>query len=366
MKHKKLFTSAFILISISLVIGVKIYSQQIATYGLVLNEIKKEYTMLTGQTIKDSFKAKHDFQDVNYVANLYVVTQDFESDGVSGQPKLVSKERLKPFTTLEDWITVEDQSVTLSKYGESKEINYTISVPEDAQPGSYYAAIMLTDTNGEIPVSSNQVGVESRIGMLVLLTVLDLTDISGNPGGQVKISSVEIVNKSLQPPFLGIFDYEPTIFDINIKQEGPFYSIPEGDIYIYQTDITKPVATGKFNPNRDAVLGNSTRQFLFQWDEDVKPVKKEELDQLPDFKLQSTKQIPIGSYNASFKILYIDKQTNSLQYVDQTVSFIVFPWKLTLAVIAIIIIIYIMIRVYINRSVKSQLKRQMLLEEKSI
>jgi len=71
-------------------------------------------------------------------------------------------------TSLVDWVAISKKTFEL-KPEESRDIHFTVKVPEDASPGSRFAVIFFS--TGAPPSESGQLNVSARVGSLVFLTV---------------------------------------------------------------------------------------------------------------------------------------------------------------------------------------------------
>ncbi len=97
-------------------------------------------------------------------------TSDFTSRDSTGIPRFVRKSELVfPDQQLSTWITLSESSVTLDP-GEEKSIDFTINVPEDAEPGGHYGAIFFKNPWSEVSSTGN-VWINVDYGILVLVKV---------------------------------------------------------------------------------------------------------------------------------------------------------------------------------------------------
>lgn len=98
---------------------------------------------------------------------LYSSQEDFISGDDSWTPKFVKPEnQTNPEYSLSNWIKIEDENVTLAPK-ESREVNFSINVPANSEPGWHYAAIFFSPW----APSWAQVAVVQRIWVLILVNV---------------------------------------------------------------------------------------------------------------------------------------------------------------------------------------------------
>ena len=162
--------------SSSILLGATTSTNAQAYRGLIIDEFKFEIKdAKPGETFTRTFNVTHDFIDRNKQVTLYLKSMDFTSDGVTGTPRFLPYDFLAPEASLANWITFEKSSVFLSSYGQKEQITFTITVPEDAEPGGKYAAVLLSDTEGKVAIDQNdesqRLGLNKELGPLVLLTV---------------------------------------------------------------------------------------------------------------------------------------------------------------------------------------------------
>ncbi len=111
------------------------------------------------------------------------------------------------------WVACEPSSLTL-KSGERGTFHCTATVPSHAQPGGHYLGLFAENKPAE-----GQVGVGSRVGSLIFLTV----------SGEIRES---LVVEQFAPDRLVTFSPTVTLSAL-IKNAGNVYVQPKGEIIIY-------------------------------------------------------------------------------------------------------------------------------------
>ncbi len=307
-------------------------------YGAVINATVLEYTVEKGRTISDSFELRHDYPEADLVVTLFPVTSDFTADGKSGTPVFLEKGRNKPKTSLEDWIKPLDKSYTVTELGDTAEVRFEISVPADAEPGSYTAALLLSDSEYNPSAGPNQVALASRLGPLIFVTV------PGDIKSNLEVSSFDVKDAWGNGPFLGMFEWHPLNFVLTLRNTGNVYLTPGGSITVHQGDLAKPTyLIQNINEGKGSVLSGTTREFVNTWSDGAFRFDGtyNEQTKTTDYSFavhpEDLNKIRFGRYNATLQLFYKDKATGENARVDYAVSFWLLPWKVILITAVIIV-----------------------------
>lgn len=141
--------------------------------NFTLSPLKFEYDLQNFNPVQDTIKVTNSWDTP---ITLYSSKEDFVAGDDSGAPKFVPPEdQLDTQLSLSNWITVEDQNITLAPK-ETREINFTIQIPSNAEPGWHYAAIFFSPG---VPGGA-QVAVVQRLWVLLLVNVPGEVKIDGN------------------------------------------------------------------------------------------------------------------------------------------------------------------------------------------
>lgn len=138
-----------------------------ATGGFSLTPIQFEDRVEPGEKIKHTLTV----ENRGKTAKVKVTVQDFRSDDESGTPIMMSEEEKDSERQyLSSWINTPDiLSIDTFK---TKDVPFSISIPKDAEPGSYYAAIFIENLGSNVGESNiSSVGTVTKIGALVFVTV---------------------------------------------------------------------------------------------------------------------------------------------------------------------------------------------------
>jgi hypothetical protein len=317
-----------------------------------------EYTVNPGETVTGKFLAQHDFEDPNKQVKYYLLASDFVIDPDLGNPVYPNREFfLDDQFSMARWISFDRESISLSRFGQEEVINYKVTVPANAKPGSYYASLLLSDITaqeyreGNVEINTTGAALGSRLAPIVIVTV------KGDLSTTVSINDLEVLTEDLQTPFLGIHEYLPVTFRTRLRNEGNYIVNPSGNVFVHTGDEGSPLATFKFNENANRLLPASMRPYFNTWDDaNILFRQDKSFPGGGHLTLNTDKSggFRMGRYFVTAKVRYKD-QNDEAKLVTLTREFWVIPWKLILAlVIAIGLVIYVMYRRATGDDRKSQ------------
>lgn len=228
----------------------KTHAQQEGASGLQLVPPRSELQVNPGEK-KDFSVVLKNITSGPITARAFL--NDFESDNVSGEPRIIvdTSERI-PYTL--DGMLEGLQDVELAA-GESKEIKMAINAPVNAVPGAYFGAIRFSAVPKglELDESQRQVSLTASIAHLVLV------EISGEIREQIQVESIKASRGGRAGTF---FLNAPDRVGVSIKNLGNGFARPFGqvtiqgfggrEIYAYEMNVAEP---------RGVVLPDSSRTF---------------------------------------------------------------------------------------------------------
>lgn len=132
--------------------------------NLTITPLKYEFDINSWTKKQEKIKVTNTSEES---VTIYSSKEDFIAWDDSWTPKFVKPEdQENAGFTLANWINIEDENVTLAPW-ESKEVYFTVDVPNDAEPGWHYSAIFFS------PWVPNwwQVAVVQRLWVLILVNV---------------------------------------------------------------------------------------------------------------------------------------------------------------------------------------------------
>ena len=227
----------------------------------------------------------------DYDLTVYATTMDFTDKGGKGTPEFfpASEDPNSPHS-LGSWITVPTGPVIVPR-GTTKDIPFSVHIPEGAEPGGHYGAIQV----GTVPVEErgkSGVSVGSQVASLFFIRV----------AGAVT-EAAEIRDFFSTSKYVGSADQN---FILSVENTGNVHIQPQGEILIKNMwgKVRGSVAINK-ETNFGNVLPNSSRTFEFLWDGE---------ENLFD----------IGLYTAEVSVAYGEDARQSLY---RKTSFWIIPWK---------------------------------------
>jgi len=130
--------------------------------NMTISPIKYELTAATWSTITKEAKLTN-----NTDTTISIITwkSDFVANWEDWTPRFIRKSEVVYEQELSDWITIDTPSFDIAP-GETKIINFTIDIPENATPGWHYWAVFFKNNNSE---QSNWISVWINVDYWVLI-----------------------------------------------------------------------------------------------------------------------------------------------------------------------------------------------------
>lgn len=352
---KKYFYIVFALILFS--ISISSINAQTPFRGTVVRlmdtyEAYYDVSLEPGETYTARIIVQHEYEDPNKEVEIYIDATDFDVDEETG-------ETIYPENTYEvggeyslaSWITFDQDYVFMDTYGQKEIVTFTVTVPEDATPGTKYANIIASNTRREVITGEEELdfdaqgaGIASR---LVAATIL--VTVEGELNQQIVLDSVDVVGLNNSQGLFGfIHELHPIFVIAKINNVGNQVLLPGGDVFIHSGDKTNPLYSKPLNEERFRILPNKSRNFVHRWDDSTIQLGTNGIFRI---NMASFPKLNWGRYYAEVNFLARDN-AGQLQYMTETVEFWVLPWKLIL-LITIPIVGYFIYRFYkYRKSVK--------------
>lgn len=305
-----------------------------------------EFFMQPGERQCDNFIAQHDFETQQREAIYYTLVSDLIIDPDSRQPKYPQGTlELAHDYSLASWVTVNPSTVRLPYWGFEQVVDFCITVPEGASPGSHYAVLLLSNLTREqylsggdtLEVDASGAAIGSRSGVNLIVTV----------GGQVQedlsIKSLDVLDIDGNYGILGrLFEYQPLFVRATLANSGNQFMRPAGNITIHQGDLVNPTAVLPFNPLAVRILPQTEYQYRSEWrDAGFEIVKiAESGGGAGDYRLQinpdKLSNLRWGRYFVTLQMTYRDINGAFNRYPDFTVEVWVIPWKIIIILVTVI------------------------------
>lgn len=275
-------------------------------HALTASPVKVEVTADAGQTVTGEIEL---INEQNTQKTLFTSFENFEPAGDTGSPRFIGAE-----DGLATWMQTQN---TLILQPEQKiVVPYTITIPKDAEPGGYFAAIFFGEQDPATQ-KAGEVSIGGKLGILILLRVsgdivesAGLTEYTAHSGNR-------------------LFSTLPISFSYRFSNNGGDRVVPLGDIVVKNTFGGTAIKLAA-NKNEGSVLPNSTRKFEAVWGQVTNATSTDSFWTIAKEQLFN---FHFGLYSAHIKVIY--GATN--QVATDVYRFIIIPWQfLSLALLACI------------------------------
>lgn len=297
--------------------------------GVTISPALIERDVIPGEELSLSFKITNNDPTDD---ELYLAAVDFGADPrEGGSPHFydeVSSSAYKstdpePFSS---WIQLTEEKIFIGA-GERREFSFTIIVPEDAEPGSHYGAIVLSRQDPANP-QGLAVGATLEIGTLIF------TKVAGEVFETGQALSFATSRRWYEEP--------PVTLAIRFENTGNVHTKPTGVIEINNMAGVKE-AVLQINPSFGSVLPGSIRRF----EEDWNPARW--LNVIPR----------MGRYRAEGLLSYgLPSTTEKLGTVDFWLIHWRFLAKVAAAISAILLVFILFLRLYARRVISGHVRQK--------
>jgi P pilus assembly chaperone PapD len=256
------------------------------------------------------------YEDTSY--RVRVEIEDFYVSDDSTQAMFFVPQENHPLKAYDmiNWIEVDKEIFMNPK--ESKNIPIKIRVPQKTPTGGYYGAIFFKSDRYDAELLekdegndsfTTKVGIKQRVGMLLTIAVKGVEPIKR----EAEITVFEPEKK--------LFWQAPAKLKLNIHNKGNIHFKVTGNIKIDKFGIIN-VAEGEFNER--ILYPEKDRAYDFDW----------------NFSNWS-----YGFYKA---VVEFTSEDGEIKMSDEA-TFWVIPWKTTLSIIILLIIIWLIFRIFTSR-----------------
>jgi hypothetical protein len=268
-----------------------------------------EFDARPGDTIVDTIKLYNETMETQALVGT---VQTFKALNETGAPSFLSPEESVDLAT---WLKLDESTVSLAA-DERKDILFSINVPKDAEPGGHFAGILWTPSVSTA-VEGSGVGITVKTGTLILVRVAgDINETGRLVGFTADRTS---------------YNYLPANFSVRFENLGNVHLKPVGTIEV--TNLLGRKATSlPINGDLANVLPESIRKFDATWQKTEVPRGASEWQ-------KERENFAWGKYTATLTLDYgVDGQKTTASLV-----FWVFPWRVTIFYLAIVIVIILLI-----------------------
>lgn len=317
----------FILFAVIL-IGASFFVHEKAR-ALTLVPPSLEYVAKPGETVDGILKLINEEAETR---TLYLSTANFTAKGETGVPNFLFDE---VNTDLASWITVSAQEVTLESQ-RTQQVPFTITVPQTAEPGGYYAGIFF-GTQPPTGAGTGQIGIGSKIGTLIILRV---------EGDVFESATIEEFGFDVSRT---TFNRLPLNFIVRVRNSGNVHVRPTGTLTVRNMLGGESVSL-LINQTQGAVLPSSVRRFDALWKKQADDAERGNFFQELG---REWKNFGLGNYTAAVTIEYGQQR----QALTASTTLTIFPWRVLL-MSAVIVVLVILLLVVLIRSYNAMIIRR--------
>lgn len=304
--------------------------------GVKISPVKIEDLVDPGQVLSKVVSVTN---NSNTPREIFLFLRDFKAEGELGQAKLIEPGS-EEGSFLASWLEIATSGIEFLPH-ETKEIPFIIRVPKETGPGGYYGAVVF----GTKPPKFNEESKDRGAGMSIgqQAATLLLLQVKGDVYEEADIREFSTDKEYYNTPF-------DVKFSTRIENKGNVHVSPVGTLTI-KNQFGKAVKEIIFNEKVSNILPRTFRRFNHSWSGDF----------------------AFGKYTATLGLTY-GTPTNlggqGMQSLYMERSFWILPWKLIGLVVAsillIIIIVWILLRLYKNKAVKKAMEQAGLAEVKYV
>lgn len=337
MRYLSYFRNAFRTSALFLVVvlmGAPVYAQN-SSVSVTLTPPIFQVTIGPGESWVSALKVVN---NNSYDQTYYTQVVNMQANGESGQSKFLplisTQDPALAVSELARWVELEAKPVFI-KAGGSASVPFTVRIPQNAEPGGHYAAILV----GTQPMSTSTLGSMMKISTYV--SSLIFVRIKGDIIETGRIREFTSDRDLYQEPKAN--------FRLRFEDTGNTHLKPEGDVTIYNMWGKE---RGKVLINQDANFGNvlpkSIRRFEFSWEGD-------------------RNVFDIGRYSAVVTLAYGEEGKKSASATTYFWVVPVVPVAVTLGVFATFVLLMTwFIRRYIRRALLLEKARLGIVETASM
>jgi hypothetical protein len=305
---KKLSSLILLALAMALVPGIQVNA-------LTFSPAIKEYTKNPGETITETLRL---YNDSGRDVLLFPVFADFVAPtDESGSPSFVANDTFSDTASLAKWIRrFEPVSI---KAGGKEEVKLTITIPQNAEPGGHYGAVLFSDT----PDTTDNIGVAAQTGPILLVNVL----------GDIK-EDTQLLDFKTGSKF---YSSLPIDFTYRMENKGSVHESPHGKIKLSGWFP----GTSEFLVNERMlahVLPNSIRKQAVFWEGATTTPKTFMEKSLYEFK-----NFTFGYFTAT---LDLDYGVQKIGKLTGKTSFWVIPWHAFFWLAILILVLVFALKMY--------------------
>lgn len=277
----------------------------LAATGLSIQPVKIDQTLNPGDVLDGSILLSNASDGP---VEVELSLQDFVPTAGADGIQFIG--RTEGVTSVIDWIKVDAKSTFSLDVGEQVSLPYTITAPQNAEPGSHLGVILFKASPKNAAAGSLKVG--TQVGTLVMIAI---------PGNHLEKGNILDFTAPL------FSQKGPIPFNIKFQNTGTVHFEPKGSIVIRNMFGQK---AGEVPITGQVALPTSIKELKFAWNPGI---------------------LALGRYTASATIY--DGEGNAL--TSREIRFYIVPVWYIIGFLLVIVFIYLLLR-YIKRHVRLTLQ----------
>jgi hypothetical protein len=224
--------------------------------GLSISPLRQELTLKPGQADKIDITLKN---ITGGPIEAKVAVQDFESDNVTGNPKIITDPNFKDPASIRNFL-VGLGNVPLAT-GEQQTFSIPVQAPANATPGAYYGLIeyQAVPLDNGTASGNNKVALSAAVSQLVFITV------PGNITQRMEINAIHIYRDSAGTKEGLFFTTIPKSAGVALTNLGNGFAKPFGRVSlqnsegkeIYAYELNGTITPGLVLPNSSRIFKNA-------------------------------------------------------------------------------------------------------------
>ncbi|KPJ71218.1 hypothetical protein AMJ50_02875 [Parcubacteria bacterium DG_74_3] len=318
----------------------EISAQQPSSLGLSVNPQIFELDVWPEETINKKIKLKN-LSEVP--VPIEVRLTDFTAEEDSGE--MIFDESLQDISVASrKWFEVENPNLILET-GERREINFTISVPENAEIGGHYVTMLFEPVLPSFYFQEGQLRHIPVIGVLFLISVKTLTLESETeqklevvefdiPKEERLVGLEDFLSKAVgsiaQAAEFTISKTSPSKFLLKLKNNDIYHIRPSGKVLIYNIFGKK---VGEAEVSQRTILPGRTRQFPVEFSLQTPEIFKWLPASIANFLVQN---FFIGKYRANLELQAAGPLGSFGPTILTALTFFSLPWQFWLVFLIIL------------------------------
>ena len=242
----------------------------------------------------------------------FLFTRNIDGMGIDGTPKFAEKGEETPFG-LASWITLGTNQITLPANSEGQ-VSFSLSVPQNASPGSHFGGIFISKDAPEIERSGAAVGYQ--VGNIISVRVAG----EANLAAKIRQFSTDRY----------LYGSSKVDFSARIENQGNVFIRPTGQIEVTSM-LGKTVDTITLNESRGGIFPTATREYRVSW---------------------MGEDGGFGRYEAVMALSYGEQ--NDIRTMSSTVTFWILPMNIILpafgVLASLLLVTYVFVRLRLRRA----------------